>query len=233
MGPAAELRGDDPSRGDPSAPGAAPGAASEAAPEVRDAPRITLMLRAGKLVFGEAEYLCVLRDVSETGIKIRLFHPLPAARDTAQLELGGGARYPIEKMWENAEEAGFRFVDGPVSLTGLAEETGPFPRRHLRLKLDVPGVVSTLSGARMCFVQDISQLGALIVCDPPLPLGARVTVSGPGLPELAGIVRWRKQDAHGLVFARGFRLDELARLADSLHRGSEPSAPAQQFGAGR
>ncbi len=221
MGPVAELRGDDPSRSDPSAP------------DAREAPRITLMLRAGKLVFGEAEYLCVLRDVSENGFKVRLFHPLPAALETAQLELGSGARFAIQKIWEDGEIAGFSFVDAPVSLAGLAEETGPYPRRHLRLKLDVPGVVSSLSGARMCFVQDISQLGALIVCDPPLPLGARVTVSGPGLPELAGIVRWRKQDAHGLVFARGFRLDELARLADSLHRASEPPVPAQQFGAGR
>lgn len=229
MGPAAELRGDDPSRGDPSASDAM----SEPASEARETPRITLMLRAGKLVFGQAEYLCVLRDVSEKGFKVRLFHSLPAVHDSGQLELGSGVRYPIQKIWEDGEIAGFGFVDAPVSLAGLAEETGPFPRRHLRLKLDVPGVVSSLSGARMCFVQDISQLGALIVCDPPLPLGARVTVTGSGLPELAGIVRWRKRDAHGLVFARAFRLDELARLADSLHSRSESPAPAQQFGTGR
>lgn len=218
MVPAAKLRKGDSPRAEP------------ASQETREVPRITLMLRASKLVFGETEVLCVLRDVSPKGIRVRLFHPLPAAQ-AAELELGSGARYNIEKIWDDGEEAGFRFVEGPVSLDELVEETGPFPRRHLRLKLDVAGVVKTLTGTRTCVVRDISQFGALIICDPSLPLGARVTVSGPGLSELEGIVRWRRRDAHGLVFTRGFRLDELARLADSLQRA--PSEPRQSQSAAR
>lgn len=215
MGPAPELRGDDPSCAE--------------MPDARETPRITLMLRAGKLVFGDAELLCVLRDVSVHGVKVRLFHPLPADTTKAILELSSGARHALEKIWEEGEEAGFRFVDGPVELSRMVEEDGPFPRRHLRLKVEVPAVVKTLSGAGMCLVQDISQLGALLVCDPPLPLGARATVTGPGLPELEGRVRWRRRDAHGLVFSRAFRLDELARLTDALQRG-EPSPEARRTG---
>ncbi len=199
-------------------------------PDERATPRITLMLRAGKLILGDAEVLCVLRDVSEHGLKVRLFHPLPEGTTRVGLELGSGVRYAVEKIWEDADEAGFRFVDSSVELKELVDESGPFPRRHLRLKVEVPGVVKTLSGGSMCLVQDLSQLGALLVCDPPLPLGARATVSGPGLPELEGRIRWRRRDAHGLVFTRGFRLDELARLAAALQ--SDDAAPTEARSAG-
>lgn len=44
----------------------------------RAAPRFTLLLRMAKLVCGPAEFLCIVRDVSETGASVKLFHPLPA-----------------------------------------------------------------------------------------------------------------------------------------------------------
>lgn len=199
-------------------------------PDERATPRITLMLRAGKLIFGDAEVLCVLRDVSEHGLKVRLFHPLPKESGQVSLELGSGVRYAVEKVWEDADEAGFRFVDSSIELKELVDESGPYPRWHLRLRVEVPGVVKTLSGGAMCLVQDLSQLGALLICDPPLPLGARATVSGLSLPDLEGRIRWRRRDAHGLVFTCGFRLDELARLTAAL-QGDEAS-PAKARSAG-
>ena len=46
--------------------------------EQRTAPRFTLLIRAAKLIGPEGEYLCVVRDASESGVSVRLFHPLPA-----------------------------------------------------------------------------------------------------------------------------------------------------------
>ena len=41
--------------------------------EARGAERYTVLLRTAKLIAGGAEYLCVLRDISATGVKLRLF----------------------------------------------------------------------------------------------------------------------------------------------------------------
>jgi hypothetical protein len=75
---------------------APPGAVVQQAPvsgaELRRAPRFTLLVRAAKLIADGREYLCVLRDASATGVKVRVFHPLPAYQ-TIELETGNGERY--------------------------------------------------------------------------------------------------------------------------------------------
>ncbi|MFN9375472.1 MAG: PilZ domain-containing protein, partial [Novosphingobium sp.] len=75
--------------------------------ELRAAPCISLMLRAAKLVRPAGEFLCILRDVSATGLKARLFHALPQDGPLA-LELGTGERHPIEPVWERDRHVGFR-----------------------------------------------------------------------------------------------------------------------------
>ena len=45
---------------------------------MRGAQRFTLLIRTAKLVCESGEYLCVIRDVSSTGVRLRLFHDLPA-----------------------------------------------------------------------------------------------------------------------------------------------------------
>lgn len=189
---------------------AQPGSNQWTSPELRAAPRISLMLRAAKLVSPVGEFLCILRDVSATGLKARLFHALPAGRPLT-LELGTGDRYPIEPVWERDSHAGFRF-SGPVDLAALVEESGLFPKRQLRLALDQPVVVTANAVSQPARLGNISQHGALIETEQPLALSQLVQVQGPGLPARHARVRWRKGTAHGLVFHEGFRLDELALL---------------------
>ncbi len=45
--------------------------------EQRGAPRYTSLIRAAKLVCGQGEFVCVIRDVSATGVSLRTFHRLP------------------------------------------------------------------------------------------------------------------------------------------------------------
>ena len=60
----------------------------------RCAPRFTLLIRAAKLVGPDCEYLCVVRDASETGVSVRLFHPLPPEVPFT-LELQNGDRHVL------------------------------------------------------------------------------------------------------------------------------------------
>ena len=62
--------------------------------EQRRSPRYTSLIRAAKLVSGQGEFICVVRDVSATGISLRTFHGLPEAGQIA-LELQNGESYEI------------------------------------------------------------------------------------------------------------------------------------------
>lgn len=191
--------------------------------ELRAAPRISLVLRAAKLVGSKGEYLCILRDVSATGLKLRLFHPLPGAGPFS-IELGTGERYPVEPVWEADGHAGLRFVGGPIDTTGLVDDTGPFPKRQLRLALDRPVMIRTNGLSLPAQLTDLSQHGARIALQYPLALQQLVEVGGGEIPPRHGRVQWRKGHDYGLVFHDGFRLDELALLVARIQNRSQSSS---------
>lgn len=124
-------------------------------------------------------------------------------------------------MWKKELYAGFRFVDGPIDLDAVLCEHGRFPRRHLRLKVAVPASIWLGTEARPAAVQNLSQSGAMVLSETPLPVGARLVLAEPHLGERAARVCWRREVAHGLVFAAACRFDELASIADRLRRDSE------------
>ena len=62
----------------------------------RGAPRFTSLIRAAKLVCGQGEFVCVIRDVSATGVSLRTFHKLPTDEAIA-LELQNGESYELER----------------------------------------------------------------------------------------------------------------------------------------
>lgn len=183
--------------------------------DLRAAPRVSLMLRSAKLVGPAGEFLCILRDVSASGIKAKLFHPLPPGQSLA-LELGSGEQFALEQVWERDGHIGCRFAEGPVSLAAFVEENGSFPKRQIRLKLDLPVELSVGQNCLPARLVDLSQHGAMVQLDVFLALRQLVSIGSPQLPLRHARVRWRRGSAHGLVFHEGFRLDELARLASQL-----------------
>lgn len=187
----------------------------------RAAERFTLLLRAAKLVSPLGEFLCILRDVSATGAKARLFHVLPAT-ERLTLELGSGERYRVEAVWQRDDHAGLRFLDGPADIQALVDESSAFPKRQIRLRLDLPVQLALRGGLhRVGQLGDLSQQGALVRIEPGLALGQPVELTAPGFPLRHARVRWRRRGAHGLVFQEAFRLDELARLAARLQLGEQ------------
>lgn len=195
--------------------------------ELRAAPRISLMLRAAKLTAATGEYLCILRDVSATGLKAKLFHPLPEQGPFA-IELGTGESYRLELVWERDGHAGFRFCDGPIDLTALVDEAGHFPKRQLRLALNRPVVITANAINLPATLSNLSQHGALIELDFPLALRQLVQVGGGELPVRHGRVLWRQGKLHGLVFSDGFRLDELAILVARIQNRPQSSGSLQR-----
>lgn len=184
--------------------------------------RLTLILRAGKLTTPEGEFLCVLRDISSGGIKVRLFHPL-AVPPTCEIEFNGQKRHRLVRVWHDKDNAGFRFVDGPLDINRMLEEAGPFARRSIRLRISDPPQVSLHVEGRAVAARllDISQHGAALSCDTRLAQCQKLEVSAPRLTALTARVRWRRADRLGLVFEKSFRLDELAQVVALLQGHGE------------
>jgi hypothetical protein len=180
--------------------------------EQRAAGRVALLLRAAKLVGTSGEYLCILRDVSAGGIKLRLFHPLPDDAPFA-LELGNGARYPVAPVWAAVNQAGFRFVAGPVDIAPLLCEPSAFPRRPLRFAIDLEAIAMVGGHDLQARLLNLSQDGARFSCERRLAL--------------AQPVQWRDGCDHGVAFERRFGMEELSRLLAAINRPQSQPIPAR------
>ena len=180
----------------------------------RVAPRFTLLIRAAKLIADQGEFVCVIRDVSETGISIRLFHKLPPS-GTLELHMPGGERYGIRSVWERGNEAGFEFSDR-VNVAKLITESGEYPKRGLRLGLCFPVTVSTLTQNCEAIVENLSQQGARFSCGGLFAIDQNLRIEGEELKEVRAKVRWRRDSSYGVVFEDTFTLGDFARMAARL-----------------
>lgn len=194
------------------------GAPESAGADLRTAPRFTLLIRAAKLVSAQGEFVCVIRDVSETGVSVRLFHAMPVGEGFA-LHMPGGSVYEISNVWQRDNEAGFAFA-APVEVARLINESSDYPKRGLRLGLCFPVRIATIGGVHEAQVENLSQQGARVACDAALAIDQAVRIAAPGLVgeprELRAKVRWRRDRHYGLVFDDTFTLGDFARAAARL-----------------
>lgn len=192
--------------------------ASDEGAELRAAPRFTLLIRAAKLVSPNGEFVCVIRDVSESGVSVRLFHKLPPGRPI-ELHMPGGGSYEIEPIWERGNEAGFQFASN-VDVKQLINEAGEYPKRGLRLEVCFPIRVSTLTQKSEGLVANLSQQGARFECDGLFAIDQNLRIEAleaiPEFKEARAKVRWRRDHEYGVVFDDTFTLGDFARLAARL-----------------
>lgn len=200
----------------------------QASADKRAAPRFSLMMRTAKLLCEGGEYACVVRDISASGVKLRLFHDVPPDSHLF-LELANGNRYAMERIWHEGEHAGFRFAS-PIAVEEFIEETSRYRRRPLRLRIQRPALVTADGRDCRAVLVNISQQGACIEASGELAVGQQVRLEVAGMPLRFGHVCWRRKHAHGLVFQQSFRFDELARHAFAL-QPFEPLPVEQVFGA--
>lgn len=185
--------------------------ATPAGSDQRGAPRYTSLIRAAKLVCGQGEFVCVIRDVSASGVSVRSFHKLPTDKSLA-LELQNGETYELELVRSEGLEASYRF-EKPIEVERLIRENWAYPKRGLRLNIMLPLMVSSLTGRANATTLNISQQGARIECDQVFALAQRVTISCEGLPDIRCTVRWRRDANYGLVFEDTFTLRDFAIVA--------------------
>ena len=180
----------------------------------RGATRYTSLIRWAKLICGSGEFVCVIRDVSSTGISLRTFHRLPSG-DRMALELPNGEGYELQKVRADGREGSFTFLT-PVPVEKLIREAPDYPKRQLRLNIEMPIDVSCLTGRGQAITRNLSQQGACIDCDVPLAIAQTVKLTSGDLPEIRAKVRWRRAPEYGLVFDNTFSLSDFACMAASI-----------------
>jgi hypothetical protein len=178
------------------------------------AQRFSLIIRSAKLVGRGGEYLCVIRDISATGCKLRLFHEPPPEKHLF-LELANGERYAIERVWAEDGHAGFRIAQ-PIDVNEFVVEPSPYPKRPLRLRINLPVRVSASAATHLGNLRDLSQRGGRLETAFHLAMDQQIRIEADELRAVYAKVRWRKQNVYGLIFDTTFRLDELACLAFRL-----------------
>lgn len=189
--------------------------AALASGERRAAPRLSVLIRPAKLVADGREFLCVVRDVSDGGLKARLFAPLPEHRDLI-IEFDNGDRHALRLVWQANELAGFVFA-GAVDVDRLiATQLGDYNRRQPRLHIALEATLCTSGLRTPVLVRDISQRGASIECGGWLMIDELVRIECSALPTLHAKVRWRRPPRYGLAFEQIFQLPDLARACAGL-----------------
>ena len=183
-------------------------------PEQRSAPRFASLIRSAKLVCGQGEFICVIRDVSATGISLRTFHELPDDRQIA-LELQNGETYEIAEVRREGKEASYQFAR-QVEVDRLIRESWKFPKRQLRLNIALPLHLASLTASGDATTVNLSQQGARVECDAGFALDQALRVTGDAFPETRAKVRWRRDGEYGLVFDNTMSLREFALMAASV-----------------
>jgi hypothetical protein len=184
-----------------------------AASERRNAPRLALLLRVAKLVVDGREQFCIIRDASTTGLKVRLFAPLPECVEL-DVELANGERYRARCVWAAGDNAGLEFVE-PIALERLIEHARDAGRRrHLRLRLPLTGYLHLGETTAEVSFHDISQHGAAFKTEKWLLIDELVRIETKVFPSIYAKVRWRNHPHYGVCFEQTFQLDDLATRCD-------------------
>ena len=181
------------------------------AADLRSAPRVSLLLRVAKLIVDDRELPCIIRDVSLTGMRARVFQPLPDHK-ALSVEVSPGERHRIELVWVANDYAGFRFTD-EVDIRWIVEDVrGALPKRPVRLKVSLTATICSEADEFAVAVQNISQRGASIKCKKILMIDELIRFQTDRTAPIYAKVRWRRHPQYGIVFEQPFQLDELARL---------------------
>ncbi|WP_298306774.1 PilZ domain-containing protein [uncultured Erythrobacter sp.] len=184
-------------------------------------PRYTLLIRAAKLVTDHGEFICVVRDVSETGVRLRLFHDPPTG-EPIELHMVGGDVYSLRQVRQDGNEVGCEFIER-IDLPRFLTEENAYPKRGLRLSLCFPINIVSLSGLRDDgTIVNLSQQGARFSCKGMYAidqaLRVECTEQEVGFGAVSAKVRWRRDSEYGVVFENTLSLEEFAKLAAKLQK---------------
>ncbi len=174
----------------------------------REGERHLTLFRVGSIVVGDRRELCLIKNISAGGMLIRAYSLMePDTRVSVELKRGEPISGKVS--WIRDDNAGIAF-DSRVDVVALLADSmeGPRPRMP-RIEVRCVAQVrhdGAVFAMRAC---DVSQGGAKLESERTLAIGGDIVVTLPGLPPVAGVVRWRQSGCYGVTFNRLLALAEL------------------------
>jgi small nuclear ribonucleoprotein (snRNP)-like protein len=171
------------------------------------------VLRVARLVAGEVDALCLIRNISTGGMMIECFHPL-APGDRVTIELKSDRQLGATVRWVDAHHAGVSF-DAPVEISKLLAHQDSSVRfgRGRSPRFERSASVRLLVNHRRLVgeVRNISLYGLCVAVHPVdlLHVDELVEVSLEGFDRLEGAVRWIGPGLVGLMFTRPLTYRQL------------------------
>jgi hypothetical protein len=193
-----------------------------APPDSRADERHLTLFRVGALVVGDRRELCLIKNVSASGMMIRTYSSMSEGGAVA-VELKQGQLVRGLVRWVRDHNVGIAF-DERIDVVELLSSSmeGPRPRMP---RVEISCTASARQGSALSSlkVQDISQGGVKAEASRALDVGEEVVVTLPGLPPLQGIVRWQEGAFHGISFNRLLALSELVEWLHAQRAAKIPN----------
>lgn len=167
--------------------------------ERRDSDRQLTLFRVGSLIIGDRRELCLIKNISAGGMLIRAYCAI-AAGTRVSVELKCGESVDGTARWIKDDTVGVEF-DTPVDVVELLATSmeGPRPRMP-RIEVDCLAWLREGADLHRVYARDVSQGGIKVMSEHTLGIGNDVIVTLPGLPPVAGTVRWFQSGCYGLTF---------------------------------
>jgi hypothetical protein len=202
-------------------PAASPPKRPGARPERRGEKRHLALLRVALLHAGPCKDLCVVKNISASGLAVRVYRDLPSGAKV-QVEFRSGEMLEGSVVWKRGEDVGIVFprtidVEAVLASTWTIEAGR---RRNLpRIEIECDGRMKRGTAIHQVRLQDISQGGARIRLDNIVDPGG-VVLTLPGLPPMSGVVRWASDTLAGISFNECLSFEMLARWIEARRGGA-------------
>lgn len=194
------------------------------APEFQDrAPRVMTVLTTGKLILGDREALCRLRNLSATGMMIETIAALEVNQEL-RVGMRSGDELAARVAWTRDGAAGLA-LRSPINVEAALAVPPPLSRisrqlaaRAPRLAMHFPIEVDARGQSHPAVLLNISQSGARMRL-PFRPLqDERLQLCIRGLPLKSGTVRWVSEAEVGLGFYEALPFATLAEWGEAHAR---------------
>jgi hypothetical protein len=180
--------------------------------ERRKEARHKLILRVGVLEQDGRSALCLVKNISPSGVQIKCYAP-PVVDAKASIRVADEAPIPGRLLWVDGDIAGMGFDEElePADLLRVEQKLRPNRRRTTpRVNIEATAYLRTGGHIYRAAVCDISSMGARIKTTSPLKAGDRAIITLSGLPSLESYVRWSDGDEAGLVFGTPIPMQIIA-----------------------
>ena len=166
------------------------------------------LFRVGSLAIGERRELCLIKNISAGGMKIRAYGAIfEGTRLSVELKRG----QPVAGIvsWCSGANIGVEF-DDKIDVIDLLANTivGQRPRMP-RIEVDCYATIRAGATVFRVKVADISQGGIKICHEARIAPDSDVVVTVTGLPTAAGVLRWNEADYSGITFNALLPLPQL------------------------